>query len=60
MAQQLAPDIGTLPTGGMVSVDVEGRRSAVGNVDGTLFALLARRAGEAHRPGEIGRSATDA
>lgn len=36
MAQQLAPDIGTVPTGGMVSVDVEGRRIAVANVDGTL------------------------
>ena len=39
MAQHLAPDIGTVPTGGMVSVDVEGRRIAVANVDGTLFAF---------------------
>lgn len=39
MARQLAPDIGTVPTGGMVSVDVEGRRIAVANVDGTMFAF---------------------
>ena len=39
MAQPLAQDIGTVPTGGMVSVDVEGRRIAVANVDGTLFAF---------------------
>lgn len=39
MAQQLTPEIGTVPTGGMVSVDVEGRRIAVANVDGTLFAF---------------------
>jgi 3-phenylpropionate/trans-cinnamate dioxygenase ferredoxin subunit len=39
MAQQLAPEIGTVPTGGMVSVDVEGRRLAVANVDGALFAF---------------------
>jgi hypothetical protein len=39
MAQQLAPEIGTVPAGGMVSVDVEGRRLAVANVDGALFAF---------------------
>ena len=39
MAQQLAPKIGTVPTGGMVFVDVEGRRLAVANVDGALFAF---------------------
>jgi hypothetical protein len=40
MAQQLAPEIGTVPAGGMVSVDVEGRRLAVANVDGALFCLM--------------------
>lgn len=39
MAQPLAPNIGTVPTGEMVSVDVEGRRIAVANVAGTLFAF---------------------
>jgi 3-phenylpropionate/trans-cinnamate dioxygenase ferredoxin subunit len=39
MAQQLVTDIGAVPIGGMVAVDVEGRRIAVANVDGTLFAF---------------------
>jgi 3-phenylpropionate/trans-cinnamate dioxygenase ferredoxin subunit len=39
MAQHLAPEIGTVPTGAMVSIDVEGRRIAVANVEGALFAF---------------------
>src|SRR5262245_54690102 len=39
MPQQLATEIGTVPTGAMVAVDVEGRKIAVVNVDGRLFAF---------------------
>jgi naphthalene 1,2-dioxygenase system ferredoxin subunit len=39
MAQQLAAEIGAVPTGAMVSVEVEGRGIAIANVDGTLFAF---------------------
>ena len=39
MAQQVVTQIGPVPTGAMVAVDVEGRRIAVANVDGALFAF---------------------
>jgi len=39
MAQQLVTEIGAVPIGVMVAVEVEGRRIAVANVDGTLFAF---------------------
>jgi len=39
MPQQLAAEIGTIATNAMVAVDVEGRRIAVANVDGMMFAF---------------------
>jgi len=39
MAQQVAPEIGTVPRGGMVSVDVEGRR-----LTGTASPHVSRQA----------------
>ena len=39
MAQQFATEIGAVPVGAMVAVDVEGRKIAVANVDGALFAF---------------------
>jgi hypothetical protein len=56
MARQLTPDIGTVPTGGRVSVDVEGRRIAVANVDGTWSDNGAKRSStmSPHYSGTIG------
>ena len=39
MAKQLVTEISAVPMGAMVAVDVEGRRIAVANVDGTLFGF---------------------
>jgi len=39
MAQQLVTEVGAVPTGAMVAVDVEGRRIAVANVNGTPYAF---------------------
>jgi nitrite reductase/ring-hydroxylating ferredoxin subunit len=39
MARQVLPDIRTVIPGGIAAFDIEGRRVAVANADGTLFAF---------------------
>jgi nitrite reductase/ring-hydroxylating ferredoxin subunit len=39
MAQQIVTEIGAVPAGAMLAVDADGRRIAVANVDGALYAF---------------------